>query len=83
MQISEYTVQHFSRSQAIKYVDALELHLQRVASRPSLDRPHPPHERGIFRAKFQRHVVFFQRLDEGTLFILRILGDRMNFDRHL
>ena len=83
MGISEYTVLYHSRSQAIKYISKLELHLQRVARRPSLDRPHPPRERGIFRTKFQRHAIFFQRLDEGTIFIIRVLGERMDFDRHL
>jgi plasmid stabilization system protein ParE len=78
--IGEYTLTRFGPRQYDLYMDGLEEHCRRVAETPVLGRPYrrPPYE----WSRYVSHVVYFRRMDEGGIVVVRILGKGMLPELH-
>ena len=79
--IADYTILKFGIQQARRYRDGLENAFQMLAEdrlRSRTAEELTPHLR---RANYESHVIFFMR-DKAGIFIVRILHQRMEFERH-
>lgn len=81
--IAYYTIKEFGFKQARLYRDGLTKTFCYLVSKPTLGRVFVLNNGvNIKRYKYKSHVIFFQETTTGIL-ILRVLGGRMNFKKHL
>jgi toxin ParE1/3/4 len=79
--IADYTIRQFGIIQARRYRDGLEKILQRLAEYPNSGRSAGHLAPRLRRMNFKSHVIFFLH-DESGVLIVRILHQRMAFERH-
>ncbi|NDV16503.1 hypothetical protein GO009_10735 [Muricauda sp. TY007] len=81
--IYKYGIKYFGPDQAAKYLLNLESFLEELAERPELAKDASTIAGALKYYSYRAHVIFFQfnRVDE--IFIVRVLGKRMNFVEHL
>jgi len=77
----EYGIKNFGLIQANNYLNNLTDSLIELSERPELDRKTTLYW-GLNYYLYNAHVIFFNRL-ENQLFVVRVLGKRMDFIRHL
>lgn len=81
--IGDYTFDTWGEQQAERYLTQLDNAFQLLATTPSLGidrsdlRPH------LLSFPCNRHIIFFRRSAGGDVEILRVLHERMDFNRHL
>jgi toxin ParE1/3/4 len=80
--IAEYTAARWGKTQAEKYVEALEQQLTVLARRPLLGRKREELAAGLLSFPFASHTVFYKRADFGIL-VVRILHQRQDPQRHI
>jgi len=80
--IWEYSAAHWGVDQAESYVRELERAVEAVANNPRLGRACDEIRSGYFKRAAGSHVLFY-RLTGESVEIIRILHQRMDFDRHL
>lgn len=80
--IWDYTAETWGAVQAEAYVRQVMESIKHVASNPSLGRNCDHVRRGYRRFATGSHVVFY-RLSGDLIDVVRILHQRMDFDRHL
>ena len=77
-----YTVDTWGQSQALKYVDGLEILAQRLAETPELGK----HRAGIFSKRkilsfpYEKHILYYAVISNG-ISIIRILHESMNINK--
>ena len=80
--IVEYTLENWGQSQAVKYVDGLEVLLGNLALEPLLG----TNQDGIFNDllsfPYDSHVVYYVKNTDGIT-VIRLLHKRMDKKRHL
>lgn len=81
-EIWDYTADRWGPEQAETYTRQLWKHIQTVADKPALGR-----ECGEVRAGYRQypsgsHVLFYRLIDAG-IDIVRILHERMDYERHI
>ena len=81
-EIWNYTADRWGLDQAETYTRQLWKHIQAVADNPSLG-----HECEEVRAGYRKypsgsHVLFY-RLTDGGIEVVRILHERMDYERHI
>ena len=82
--IWRYTLDTWSKEQADKYVTGLLTALEDISNAPaSVGRPYEHVRAGYRKYLWGKHVIFYTIRDDGSVFISRILHERMDFDRHL
>lgn len=81
LSIGDYTLQKWSKAQAVRYIGELELCCQMLADNPALGRTCDEVRPGLRRHEHGRHVVFY-RQRRGGILISRILHQRMLPGRH-
>ena len=82
--IWQYTLETWSREQANKYLEGLLNTFSMIAKAPEKAGRSYEHVRAGYRKyPFVRHIVFYKILPDGTALIVRVLHERMDFDRHL
>ena len=81
-EIWDYTAQRWDADQAERYVRLIQDAIETVAADPQRARPCDGVRAGYRRYRVGSHVVFF-RLVGRRIEIMRILHQRMDFDRHL
>lgn len=81
--IYKYGIKIFGNQQAQKYLNSIESILNELASRKELARDASMFAKNLKYYRFKSHVIFyvFDELDE--IFIIRVLGKRMDFIQHL
>jgi len=79
--IADYTIRQFGIKQARRYRDGLEKIFRRLAEYPNSGRSAGHLAPGLRRMNFESHVIFFLRDEDGVL-IVRVLHQRMDFERH-
>ena len=79
--IGEYTIERFGIEQARRYRDRLEDALQTLADNPERGRAADDIAPGLRRSNYQSHAVFY-RLEARGVLIVRVLHQRMDFERH-
>lgn len=81
-EIRDYSAERWGEQQAESYIRAIQTAIDAVASAPrageSCDKVRP----GYFKYGAGSHVIFF-RLTKMGIDVVRILHQRMDFNRHL
>ncbi|MBO6756449.1 MAG: type II toxin-antitoxin system RelE/ParE family toxin [Roseibium sp.] len=81
--IFHYTIETYGKTKADEYYAIILRSLETAARFPELGRPHRTQAGKAFRQfNVGRHSVFYQE-EENGIFIVRVLHQAMNFDRHL
>ncbi|WP_175416263.1 type II toxin-antitoxin system RelE/ParE family toxin [Aggregatimonas sangjinii] len=81
--IAKYTIKEFGESQSLKYANGLKDILWELANNPELGRRYVAvKDKMLLRYRYKSHVVFYYIESKG-IFIVRILGGRMDFPKHL
>jgi len=80
--IAKYTIQNFGEQQSIKYKTELQDCIIRLVKNPKLGRSAAQFHPNLRRYNFKAHSVFYEVTDYG-IFIVRVLGQQMDFARHL
>ncbi len=80
--IGEYTVETWGYDQAVQYLSKLDQTFGALAQTPGLGKDRSDLRGGLLSCPCNKHVVFFRRDVSGNVEILRILHERMDFQRH-
>jgi toxin ParE1/3/4 len=76
--IYDFTLKRWGRDQLITYAEKIDQAFATIAETPAIGRP----RHGYLRTTVGRHHIFY-RTDSETIYIIRILHDRMDAPRHL
>lgn len=77
-----YTLAEWGIDQAEKYVRELWAVMQELASNPSTSTDISDVRKGYRKTRSGSHVIFFKLIREG-IDVVRILHQKMDFERHL
>ena len=81
--IAKYTIKEFGEIKSLKYAKGLKGILQELANNPELGRRYVAvKNKMLLRYRYKSHVVFYYIENKG-IFIVRVLGGKMNFPMHL
>ncbi|MEW2919903.1 type II toxin-antitoxin system RelE/ParE family toxin [Muricauda sp. ANG21] len=81
--IAKYTIEKFGEGQSLKYAQGLKITLQELAQNPELGKRYVAvKNRMLLRYRYKSHVIFYH-IEEKSIFIVRVLGGRMYFPKHL
>jgi toxin ParE1/3/4 len=80
-EIAGYTIQKFGLAQARRYRDGLEATFFTLAELPPRMRSAEHLAPRLWRLNYKSHVIFFRADEEGAL-VVRVLHQRMAFERH-
>ena len=80
--IISYTVDTWEQSQALKYVDGLEILAQRLAETPELGKHRADifSKRKILSFPYEKHILYYAVISNG-ISIIRILHESMNINK--
>jgi toxin ParE1/3/4 len=81
--IYKYGIKYFGQSPATSYLQELENFLIELSDRPALAKEASTIANGLKFYNFKAHVIFYQFENENEIYVLRVLGKRMNFIEHL
>ena len=81
--IYRYGIKFFGKNQAVDYLQALESFLEELADRPELSKDASQISDALKYYHFKAHVIFYTFDNENEIFVVRVLGKRMNFVEHL
>lgn len=81
--IYKYGIKFFGKDQAWNYLQELENFLFELANRPELAKDASSISNALKYYNFKAHVIFYTFDSENEIFIVRVLGKRMNFLEHL
>ena len=76
--IWNYTFEEWSEQQADKYYQILIDNCKEIAQNPKLGRNYDGIMTTLFGFKVTRHIIFYRKLSENEIEIIRILHDRMD-----
>jgi len=81
--IAKYTLKEFGKRQSLKYANGLKGILEDLADNPELGQRYVAvKNRMLSRYRYKSHVIFYFT-DKSGIFIVRVLGGRMDFPKHL
>lgn len=80
--ITDYTLEVWGETQTRDYVTELLQCFQSLADKPELGRSAAEYAPSLKRYSYTAHTVFYEPTEKG-IFIVRILGQRQDFERHL
>lgn len=82
--IWEYTVQTWSKDQAVVYYRQIYNAIQSLDSIPLfLEKKYDIVKPGVLGYRVGHHVIFYKRDKDGTISVDRILHEKMDYQRHL
>ncbi|HML14122.1 MAG TPA: type II toxin-antitoxin system RelE/ParE family toxin [Xanthobacteraceae bacterium] len=81
-QIWTYTAERWDSEQADRYVRLLRQGIEAIARDPRRGRSCDDIRVGYRKYAVGSHILFFRML-EGRVYVVRILHQRMDFERHL
>jgi toxin ParE1/3/4 len=81
--IWEYTFETWSEHQADSYYFALVEDCQKLADHSFLGRNYHEISNEIFGYKSGEHLIFYRKLDQSTIEVIRILHARMDLKRRI
>ena len=81
-EIWDYTVERWGMEQAEIYVRTIRSAVERIAENPGQGRQCDEIRPGYFKYASGSHVLFYRRISDG-IDVVRVLHQRMDFDRHL
>jgi len=81
--IAKYTIKEFGESQSLKYAKGLKEILGELANNPDLGRRYVAvKNQMLLRYRYKSHVIFYY-IDSNGIFIVRVLGGKMDFPKYL
>ncbi len=81
--IALYTIEKFGVEQSKKYAIGLANQLEFLSKNPNLGKRYlSTSKKMLFRYRYISHVIFYYPTESG-IFIVRVLGGRMHFLRHI
>jgi toxin ParE1/3/4 len=80
--IAEESAKRWGLERAEKYISALHETFERLAEFPNMGRDASHIRSGYMQIESGSHSVFYRRTESGVL-IVRVLHERMDFERHL
>ena len=80
--IRDYTIRTWGKQQAIDYLSGIEACFGRINAQPEQGSLFPTEVGDYKRVKCGSHYVFYHEAPE-VVAIIRILHERMDFERHL
>ena len=80
LEIGRYTIEEFGIGQSQKYRNGIIETLQLLADNPHIGRRAVEYGRDYRRYTYKSHVIFYRPIDAG-IFIVRILGGRVDIPR--
>jgi len=81
--LTAQSIDTWGPAQTAIYISAIDFAFSDLAENPSLGRRRFDLGKDVLAHYCGRHVIFFYRLETGDIQVLRILHDRMDFERHL
>jgi toxin ParE1/3/4 len=81
-EIYEFGIENFGLNQAQVYLTQLHRHFLILASNPELGREASEFSPGLRRSVFESHTIFYQPI-KGGAYVVRILGQGMDYPKHL
>ena len=82
--IWDYTAQTWSEEQADIYYRQIYTTIQELHSLPvSLEKAYDVIKPGLFGYKIGHHIVFYKKQKDGSIWVDRILHEKMDYQRHL
>ena len=82
-QIAKYTIENFGETQSLRYAKGLRKVLEELSENPQLGKNYVAiKNKMLLRYRFKSHVIFYYK-SENDIFIVRVLGGRMDFPRYL
>lgn len=83
-EIWQYTLTEWSLEQANHYLSGLLSAFRLIADDPLRAGQSYEHVRpGYRKYHYVRHMIFYRKIPDGTVLIVRVLHDKMDIDRHL
>ena len=81
--IAKYTIDKFGESQSLKYAQGFKNILNELGDNPELGRRYLAiKDKMVFRYRYMAHVIFYYKIQD-QIFIVRVLGGKMDYKRHL
>ena len=80
--IWDYTAERWRDDQAARYIRALQAAIETIAADPQRGRSCEQIRAGYRKYSAGSHVIFF-RMSAGGIDAVRVLHQRMDFERHL
>ena len=80
--IVDFTVKHWSKSQAVKYIDGLEELAQTLADNPGIGVLRDGLSTGLFSFPYQSHILYYIKNSRGIV-IVRVLHASMDSANNL
>lgn len=82
--IWEYTADTWSQHQADTYYSMLVSACNKIAGNPQLyGINYEEVKKGLYGYRANKHIIFYQTLENGDILVIRILHQRMDIRRHL
>jgi toxin ParE1/3/4 len=81
-EIWNYTERQWGIDQAETYIRQLWQDIEAIAIRPTIGRPCSEVRAGYSKVRSGSHILFY-RLGKSGIDVVRILHERMDFERHL
>ncbi|NER13185.1 type II toxin-antitoxin system RelE/ParE family toxin [Leptobacterium flavescens] len=81
--IFRFGIRKFGLGMADKYLDELEALFKELPDRPELAGDASVFAHNLKYYRYKAHVLFYIMEEPGRIFIIRVLGKRMDFIRHL
>jgi toxin ParE1/3/4 len=81
-EIWNYSAAHWGDAQAEAYVRQIQAAIEKVAADPRRGRACDDIRDGYYKASVGSHVLFYRRIENGVD-VVRILHQKMDFNRHL
>ena len=81
--IAIYTSKQWGRDQAFKYAGDLDQCFEAIAKGNIIEKPVSKNTPDIFYHRMQKHIIFYQKLENNDLIILAILHEKMDLMKRL
>jgi toxin ParE1/3/4 len=81
--IYKFGIKTFGLNPAKEYLNSLENFFEELSNRPELARDASIFANGLKYYRYKAHVVFYLFDESEKIFIIRVLGKRMDFIQHL
>ena len=82
VEIGQYTEIRWGEKQRDKYLGDIDGCLYSLAEEPELGRDRSELRKGCYSYSVGKHVIFYAH-DSEALYVLAVLHERMDFERHL
>lgn len=82
-QIWKYTIDKWSEHQADKYYQMLLNNFDDVANNPDLGKIYFEVKQDLFGYKAGRHIIFYLKIGENEIEIIRILHEKMDLKNRM